>query len=570
MVFVPEGEKDVENIRKRGGIATCNAMGAGKWRSEFSEYFRGRNVAILQDNDKAGRDHARVVASSLIGKAASIKIIALPGLPEKGDVSDWFDNGGTMEDLLRIVGATPQWEPPAKPAERESAGQSLPMTDTGLAERFALQHGDSVRYCYPWGKYLCWDGARWKTDQGTVDQLAKQTVRSILREAADEPDDNRRKALVAFAKSAESVSRRDAMLKLGRSEPPIPIGPDVLDANPWILNCLNGTIDLRSGNLCEHRRQDYLTKLCPVEFIRNAPCPAWLATLDRIFDHNGELISYLQRFVGYCLTGDVSEQILNIWHGVGANGKSTVANTVMEMLGTDYTMKAAADLLLQKHDSDHPTALTDLHGKRFVACIETDDNRRLAESLVKELTGGDPIRARRMREDYWQFLPTHKVVLACNHRPIVRGTDHAIWRRLKLVPFNVVIPPQERDKGLPEKLRAELPGILAWAVRGCLDWQQHGLGEPKAVIDATAGYQDAENVLLNFIGESCVQGGEAKVKAADFVAAYREWSGDKSMTAKRMTPLLTEMGVEKYTNNGTWYRGVGLQSTEDAGTNGRK
>ena len=167
-------------------------------------------------------------------------------------------------------------------------------------------------------------------------------------------------------------------------------------------------------------------------------------------------------------------------------------------------MKATADLLLMKRDTDHPTALTDLHGKRLVACIETDDGRRLAEALVKELTGGDPIRARRMREDFWQFMPTHKVVLACNHRPTVRGTDHAIWRRLKLVPFNVVIPPKERDKQLPAKLREELPGILAWAVRGCLDWQQHGLGEPKAIIDATADYQTTEDMLLNFIDECCV------------------------------------------------------------------
>ena len=159
--------------------------------------------------------------------------------------------------------------------------------------------------------------------------------------------------------------------------------------------------------------------------------------------------------------------------------------------------------------------MTDLHGKRFVACIETDDGRRLAESLVKELTGGDPIRARPVREDFWEFMPTHKVVLACNHRPTVRGTDHAIWRRLKLVPFSVVIPPSERDKSLPVKLRTELPGILAWAVRGCLDWQRHGLGEPKAVIDATADYQSGEDTLRNFISECCVTGPDSRVKAAD-------------------------------------------------------
>ena len=437
----------------------------------------------------------------------------------------------------------------------------FPHTDTGLAERFALQHGDDVRYCHLWGKWLVWDGTRWKIDDGgMVDQLAKQTVRAILLEAADELDDKRREATVKFALSSESATRRTAMLMLAKSEPPIPIAPDVLDTNHWVLNCPNGRIDLHTGLLREHRREDYITKLCTVQYDPKALCPTWLVTLDTCFGRNYELIDYVQRFAGYCLPGDVSEQILNIWHGIGANGKSTILNALMEMMGPDYSMKATADLLLMKRDSDHPTALTDLHGKRLVACIETDDGRRLAEALVKELTGGDPIRARRMREDFWQFMPTHEVVLACNHRPTVRGTDLAIWRRLKLVPFNVVIPPKERDKQLPAKLREELPGILAWAVRGCLDWQQYGLGEPKAIIDATANYQTAEDVLLNFISECCVMAPEAKVKAADLLDAYKEWSGDRHITTRKLTTMLTDRGIERYTNNGLWYRSIGLSA----------
>jgi putative DNA primase/helicase len=439
--------------------------------------------------------------------------------------------------------------------------EDFPLTDTGNAERFALQHGDDVRYCFAWGKWLCWDSTRWKIDNGgMVEQLGKQTVRSILHEAADEPDDDRREAIAKFAHASESVARRAAMLTLARSEPPIPIAPDALDKNQWILNCPNGRLDLRTGNLCDHRREEFITKLCPVEYHPDALCPTWLATLDKCFSRIYDLIDFVQRFAGCSLTGDVSEQILCIWHGIGANGKSTILNALMEMLGSDYAMKATADLLLMKRDTDHPTGLTDLHGKRLVACIETDDNRRLAEALVKELTGGDPIRARRMREDFWQFMPTHKVVLACNHRPAVRGTDHAIWRRLKLVPFDVVIPPDERDKQLPAKLREELPGILAWAVRGCFDWQKHGLGEPRAVIEATADYQNAEDVLLNFISECCVTGPEARVKAADLLSAFKEWSGDRHITTRRLTTMLIERGIERYTNNGLWYRGVGLSA----------
>ncbi len=440
--------------------------------------------------------------------------------------------------------------------------EDFPLTDTGLAERFALQHGDDVRYCFAWAKWLCWDGIRWKIDDdGAVDQFGKQTVRSILREAADESDDGRRKALTAFAKSSESGAKRTAMLMLAKSEPPIPIAPDVLDRDVWILNCPNGRLDLRTGQLHAHRREDFITKLCPVAYQDDALCPTWLATLDKCFARTYDLIDFVQRFAGYSLTGNVGEQILSIWHGIGANGKSTILNALMEMLGPDYAMKATADLLLMKHDAAHPTALTDLHGKRLVACIETDDGRRLAEALVKELTGGDPIRARRMREDFWQFMPTHKVVLACNHKPTVRGTDHAIWRRLKLVPFSVVIPAEERDKHLPAKLREELPGILAWAVRGCLDWQRYGLGEPKAVADATSAYQDAEDTLLNFIGECCVVG-DFRVRASDLLTAYQQWAGDKHMTQRRLGRALTERGVERFHSGGIWYRGIGLQVNE--------
>lgn len=477
------------------------------------------------------------------------------------DVYCQFEHGGDCKkavkaaaELLGIKSSKKK-----KTSGHKNTSESFPLTDTGLAERFANQHGGAVRYCHAWGKSLCWDKQRWKIDdQGAIDQLAKQTARSILAEAANEPDDDDRKALVSFAHSAESAHKREAMLKLARSEPPIPIVPAALDKDPWIFNCPNGSIDLHTGKLCEHRREDYITKLCPVEYQPDAPCPTWLKTLDRIFDGDHDVTGYLQRFIGYCLTGDVSEQILNIWHGVGANGKSTVANALMEMLGPDYAMKAAADLLLQKYGNEHPTALTDLHGKRFVACIETDDGRRMAESLVKELTGGDIIRARRMREDYWEFSPTHKVVLACNHRPTVRGTDHAIWRRLRLVPFSVVIPPHERDKHLPAKLRAELAGILAWAVRGCLDWQRQGLGEPKAVVEATAEYQTAEDTLRNFIQDCCTTGPGARVKAAALLDSYREWSGDRHITVRKLTGILTEVGIQKYTNNGLWYRGVGL------------
>ncbi len=561
-VYIVEGEKDVRRLENLLLTATTNAGGAGKWKESFGEYFAGRPVVILPDNDEPGRAHAAKVAAMLNGKAVSIKVVQLPNLPDKGDVSNWLDAGGKLTDLERMVAEAEEWQ--ESPKAVVVGHDSFALTDTGNAERFAKQHADSVRFCHAWQSWLVWDGKRWKRDDcGMVEQLGKQTVRSILLEAADEPNDDRRKALVSFAAKSEAVSRREAMLKLARSEPPLPITPEVLDTNNWTLNCLNGSIDLRSGQWRTHRREDFITRLCPVEYDAGAECPVWLASLSTWFQGNLELIEFVRRFIGYCLTGDISEQILAIWHGVGANGKSTILNVLMEMLGPDYAMKAAADLLLMKHGNDHPTALTDLHGKRFVACIETDDGRRLAESMVKELTGGDAIRARRMREDFWQFSPTHKLVLACNHRPVVRGTDNGIWRRIKLIPFNVVIPARDRDRHLNEKLRSELPGILAWSVRGCIDWRLNGLGEPQVVTEATGDYQLAEDSLANFIAECCILEDWARVRASDLLDAFREWSGTKSITTRKLTAMLIERGIQKHRNNGLWYVGIGLPAGTD-------
>lgn len=443
---------------------------------------------------------------------------------------------------------------------------SLALTDTGNAERFAQQHGQNVRYCYAWNKWLAWDGTRWKLDDtGALERMAKLTARSILREAAAEEDSDRRKALVKFARASESAARRDAMLKLVRSEPGIPVLPEILDTNTWLLNCQNGTIDLRTGQLRDHRREDLITKLVPVEFRPDAKAPTWLSFLDRIFASTAGLIVFVQRLLGYCLTGSVREQVLPIFHGKGSNGKSTLIGTMLELLGLDYAIKAAPDLVLLKKDA-HPTERADLAGKRLVACIEVDEGRNLAEALVKDLTGGDKIRARRMREDFWQFDPTHKIILAVNHRPAIRGTDHAIWRRIRLVPFTVTIPDAEQDKDLANKLLAELPGILAWCVQGCLEWQASGLGEPEEVKTATEEYRADEDVLAGFLADCCVVQPGATARATTLYKCYLDYcdqNGEKPWGQRQFGRAMTDNDrFDRYTNNGTWYRGVGL--LEDA------
>src|SRR5215208_1617503 len=466
---------------------------------------------------------------------------------------------GMVQGLPRKIADFLGWE---RFTLREGRGVYL-CTDTGNAERLADRHGANLRYCHPWGKWLFYDGTRWRVDdRGAVVRLAKDTARSIFEEAKEAATDEAAKRLGKWASSSLSEGKLKSMIGLAQSEPGIPVLPEELDAPTDLLNVLNGTIDLRTGELREHRREDLITKIAPVEYAPEATAPVWAATLERVLP-SAALRAFFKKLCGYALTGDVSEQLLAVLYGTGANGKSTVLNALLTVLG-DYGMQAAPDLLVAKKGS-HPTELADLFGMRFVASIEVEDGSRLAESLVKQLTGGDRIKARRMRQDFWEFEPTHKVFMACNHKPQVRGTDNAIWRRIRLVPFTETIPPAEQDKHLPDKLRQERAGILAWAVEGCREWRREGLQAPDEVRQATGAYRAEMDVLGAFLRECCELGPEKNVAARDLYAAYKMWceeGGERPESKRKFGSRLTDRGgFERYrggADGGHRWRGVDL------------
>jgi putative DNA primase/helicase len=404
-------------------------------------------------------------------------------------------------------------------------------------------------------------------------------------------------AVMKWCLTSEFAPRVNAALDLARSEPGVAIVPEEMDCNAWLFNCSNGTLDLKTGRLREHRREDYITKLCSVAFDPQATCPTWerfLWSVFRVALREGQveeertqatrgMIEFVQRLSGRFLTGDVGEQFLPIFWGIGANGKSTFVNALLEVLGHDYGMKANPDLLMASRGERHPTELAQLFGMRLVVASETHQGRRLNEALVKDLTGGEPIRARRMKEDFWQFLPTHKLILLTNHRPTVVGTDEGIWRRLALVPFENVfwnpddprlqgknLPPELRqDKHLGDKLRAEYPGILAWMVRGCLDWQRDGLAMPERVRVATSEYREGEDVLQRWFEDRClVDQGDTSLrrKGSELYANYRHWceqTGETPLSRNDWGSAMTERGFERLLSNGTWYLGIALNHPEE-------
>ncbi len=285
-----------------------------------------------------------------------------------------------------------------------------------------------------------------------------------------------------------------------------------------------------------------------------------------------ELRRFVQRATGYSATGDTSEQCMFINHGGGNNGKSTFQEALGAALG-DYAMRTPTETLMVRRSGGIPNDVARLKGARFVTASETEEGRRLAESLVKDLTGQDTISARFMRAEWFDFKPTHKLWLATNHRPEIRGTDNAIWRRIRLVPWSVVVPPAERDRKLPEKLRAELPGILAWVVRGCLEWRREGLGESEEVRNATAEYQAEQDVLATFIEERCVVTPNASAAATPLYHAYQAWcedAGERVETQKRFGRRLAERGFEREKAGVYYWRGIGLRydGDDDPGPSG--
>jgi len=396
-------------------------------------------------------------------------------------------------------------------------------TELGNAERLVAVHGADLRWCDQRGKWLVWTGQRWSEDlERDVVRRAQGVVRSIYAEAAAEEDEEERKNLGKHAAKSETSAAHKAMLEHAKAL--LPVRLDELDADPWVLNVENGTIDLRTGKLRDHQREDSIVKLAPVTYDPDADAPRWRRFLDEIMDGNAELMGYLQRLFGMCLSGDVTEHVFPIFYGEGCNGKNTLLDTMLALLG-DYAQKAPASLLMTRRSEEHPTEIADLFGKRLVVASETEEGKRLRVQLMKELTGDRYLKARFIRQDYFQFERIFKMILMTNNKPIVREQTVAVWRRVKLVPFNVTIPDGKQDKRLGEKLHAESPGILAWAVRGCLDWQHRGgLEEPEVVRVATGDYKAEEDPLHAWLADRTERGQVAWCKSSELWDSYETWA----------------------------------------------
>ena len=387
------------------------------------------------------------------------------------------------------------------------------LTEVGNAERLVDRQGDNLRYCIEYEEWLIWNGSTWEKDQKKyVERIALKTFREMYKEAADVEEDSRRQDLAKWAKSSERSST--FLNSIARAEAMIPVTQSELNANKMLLNCKNGVVDLQKGKLIEHDRRYLMTLNTNIQFDDKAACPTWINFLHSIFKSQ-KIIDFLQKAVGYSLTGNINEQCVFFLWGNGRNGKSTFIN------------------------------------------------------VVKQLTGGEPITARFLRKEFFEFMPEFKIFFTTNHKPIIKGDDEGIWRRIKLIPFDVTIPIEKVDKRLPEKLESEMPGILNWAIEGAQKWLKEGLQDPDEVKAATAGYREEMDLLSDFLEECCVMSPDAKIQLSELYKQYTifcEDNGDRPLTKQKFSRKLESKGIEKrkYTGNKTFFFKIGLVSDSNS------
>lgn len=410
-------------------------------------------------------------------------------------------------------------------AKKAPAGRGENLTDMGNARRFVAQHREYTRSLpnarHPW---FNWEGTRWTPDDtGEVVRMAKSTIRSLYVEAEHCGDADAREQILKHAARSEQASRVRALLELAATEPEIALTPDSLDADPWLLNVENGTVDLRTGELRAHSRDDLITKMAPVEFNEKAKAPTWHAHLDRVFDGDSELVEFAQRAVGYALTGDTREECFFFCYGQGANGKTTFFETIRALLG-DYTQQAEFSTFLARRGEGPRNDIARMRGARLVTAVEAQTDREFDLAVLKQLTGGDTVTARRLYEEAMEFKPQHKIFLAANHKPIIREQTEATWRRIRLIPFTVTIPLKDRIQKLSDKIVAdELPGVLNWALEGCRLWQVDGLPQPKAITRATKAYREENNIIGEFLVRRCEFEPEGWSSASELYRTFADW-----------------------------------------------
>ena len=541
-VVLVEGEKCAQTLIDLGMCATTAMHGANAPvdKTDWTP-LSGKHVLIWPDRDKPGWQYADHASQAILKAGAISCTILQPPTekPEGWDVADAVHDGFDIAGFLAVGERLPvvrQVDHDDMPTPIEGIDYA---TEDGLALAFSHEFAEDWRYCAPWGKWLVWNGVRWNVDKALYVQHLCRKVARVGSLFAEGP---KQKSRLASAGTMSAIER------IVRSEPRHSATVEEWDANPWLLNTPGGIVDLKTGMRGPHNRERRMTKVTTAT--PQGLCPVWRNFLVNVTGGDEELQHYLQRVVGYCLTGDISTHALFFLYGTGANGKSVFVNVVSTVLG-DYAANAPMDTFMETRTDRHPTDLAGLRGARFVSATETEQGRRWNESKIKAITGGDDITARLMHQDFFTYRPQFKLLIAGNHKPAIRNIDEAMRRRMHLIPFTITVPADKRDPLLSDKLLAERDGILAWALEGCLLWQAQGLKQPQSVVQATEEYFEAEDAMGRWVAERCNQGSNYKALTATLFNDWKQWaemSGEYVGTQRRFSDALLARRFEKWRN----------------------
>jgi putative DNA primase/helicase len=405
---------------------------------------------------------------------------------------------------------------------------NAPLTDTGNAECFAAESGDRYRYNATNDQWLRWNGVVWAVDKTSqIDADILSTIRHRQSLVANIPisQTNDKAKIFTYLVRSEDVRGRKNVKQAAQWLPKFATCIDQYDSKEYLASTLNGTLDLRSGSFSDARRGDYITLQLGANYDEKADCNRWKQFLKEIFDGNDDLIRFMQKVVGYSLTGEMSEQKMFIAYGFGKNGKSEFVNVVQALSG-DYGARASFKTFDADKQSEQTNDLAMLKGKRFVSMIETGGDKKLNEPLVKQITGGDKITCRFLHKEFFEYFPQFKLFLATNHKPVITHSDFAIWRRIVLIPFTQNFEGRE-EKGLKEKLMSELSGILNWALEGLKLWQSEGLKPlPKAVIEATDKYKKDSDTIGQWLELRTTSMTGASVQSSVAYNDYKDWANE--------------------------------------------
>ena len=532
-------------------LALCNqlAFWTGRNEAQMDRIFRSSGLMRDKWDKKRG---ANTYGNITIGKACASCMDVYQ--PEKHD-------GDTNLAVAFFKGGKVGAEQPQKIYD---------MTDTGNAHRLYDKFGKVIRYSYNRKKWYFWTGKVWTLDEsGQIKKMADEVCDDIKREAWNIPDEDVQEQMLKFAKKTASSSSKEAMIKECQHLNDIPASPDMFDGYTDFLNCQNGIVNLRNGELIPHDANFMMSKICNSEYdTKNKKPKRWLKFLDEITNGDKELQEYIQKCVGYSISGSNREQCAYFLHGMGNNGKSTFLDTIADLLGNYAANTQPETIMLQSRiGSSGGGANSDiarLKSARFVTSEEPTEGVRLNEGLLKQLTGGSKVTCRFLYGDEFEYTPEFKIWVATNHKPVIRGTDLGIWRRIKLIPFEVNIPKDKVDKNLKYKLRHEFPSILAWAVEGCIKWQNEGIDDPECVKNATSEYKQEMDLIAGFV-EQCViidYESDNRVQASDLFAVYSKWAKQNNeweMSSKRFFMEIAKKVPDKGRNGkGIFYSRIKL------------